>query len=58
VTISGTRGRAIPLDESGEGWVTIHPSYLLRIREKADAEREYERFVADLTQAKARTETR
>jgi DNA polymerase len=58
VTISGTRGRAIPLDESGEGWVTIHPSYLLRIREKADAEREYERFVEDLTQAKARAETR
>jgi DNA polymerase len=38
--------------------VTIHPSYLLRIREKADAEREYERFVEDLTQAKARAEKR
>jgi DNA polymerase len=58
VTISGTRGQPIPLDEGGEGWVTIHPSYLLRIREKADAEREYERFVEDLTQAKARAEKR
>jgi DNA polymerase len=58
VTISGTRGQPIPLDEGGEGWVTIHPSYLLRIRETADAEREYERFVEDLTQAKARAETR
>jgi len=42
------------LADGGEAWVTIHPSYLLRIEEKADAEREYRRFVEDLRQAKER----
>jgi uracil-DNA glycosylase len=51
VTITATRGRPIPLEEGGEGWVTIHPSYLLRIDDKADAEREYRRFVDDLKRA-------
>jgi len=51
VTIGATRGRAIPLDDGGEGWITIHPSYLLRIDDKADAEREFRRFVEDLRAA-------
>lgn len=53
VTISGTRGRALKL-EGGECWVTIHPSYLLRLRDKADKEREYAQFVDDLRTANAR----
>jgi DNA polymerase len=28
--------------------VTVHPSYLLRLREGEDRDREYARFVADL----------
>lgn len=51
VTISGTRGRTITLADGGEIRVTIHPSYLLRIRDKADAEKEYAAFVADLRAA-------
>jgi uracil-DNA glycosylase len=51
VTISATRGRPIALAAGGEGWVTIHPSYLLRIEDAADAEREYRRFVEDLREA-------
>lgn len=54
VTITATRGRPIPLAGGGEGWVTIHPSYLLRIDDKADATREYRRFVDDLRQADER----
>ncbi|WP_363182141.1 UdgX family uracil-DNA binding protein [Sphingomonas quercus] len=54
VTIAGTRGHAHPLDDGGECWVTIHPSYLLRIRDKADAQAEHDRFVADLAQARER----
>jgi DNA polymerase len=55
VTITSTRGRPIMLpDESGEAWVTIHPSYLLRITDKADADEEYKRFVADLRMVKER----
>ena len=48
VTITATRGRPIPLPDGGDGWVTIHPSYLLRIEDKAAAAREYACFVADL----------
>ncbi|MBA2919054.1 UdgX family uracil-DNA binding protein [Sphingomonas sp. MAH-20] len=54
VTISGARGRPIKLEDGGECWVTIHPSYLLRLREKADKAREYAQFVADLRTANAR----
>jgi uracil-DNA glycosylase len=47
VTISSMRGQAHPLHDALL-WVTIHPSYLLRIREDADRKAEYERFVKDL----------
>jgi len=46
VTISALRGRGHALDGAGEVWVTVHPSFLLRVRD--DREAEYERFVADL----------
>ena len=51
VTIGRERGRAIELEDGGAGWVTIHPSFLLRIRDKAAKEDEYLRFVDDLKQA-------
>jgi uracil-DNA glycosylase family protein len=49
VTIGSLRGQVFEL-EGGQthALVTIHPSYLLRIREKEDKEREYAAFVADL----------
>ena len=40
------RGRAHPLAEGGEAWVTVHPSFLLRVPD--DREAEYAKFVADL----------
>ena len=52
VTIGRERGRAIALD-GGAGWVTVHPSYLLRIPERDRADAEFDRFVADLRGAKA-----
>jgi len=48
VTISGSRGRAIELAEGGLGWVTIHPSFLLRMPDKSRAEDEFAAFVEDL----------
>lgn len=55
VTISALRGRGHALPEIGETWVTVHPSFLLRVRD--DREAEYARFVEDLerigTRAKA-----
>jgi DNA polymerase len=48
VTISGTRGSAIELAEGELGWVTIHPSFLLRMPDKSRAEDEFAAFVEDL----------
>jgi DNA polymerase len=46
VTIGAMRGRAYALADGGEAWVTVHPSFLLRIRD--NREEEYARFVDDL----------
>jgi probable DNA metabolism protein len=46
VTISAVRGRAHKIPDGGEGWVTVHPSFLLRVRD--NREEEYARFVHDL----------
>ena len=46
VTISALRGKGHTLPEGGEAWVTVHPSFLLRVRD--DREAEYARFVEDL----------
>lgn len=54
MTISRERGRPHPLVEAGEGWITVHPSYLLRIREADRKAQEYDRFVADLNAAASR----
>lgn len=48
VTIGATRGRAIELAEGGLGWVTIHPSFLLRMPDKSRAADEFVAFVEDL----------
>src|SRR4051794_38837201 len=52
VTITAMRGRAHELPEGGEAWVTVHPSFLLRVRDDKDAE--YAKFVADLVRVKQR----
>jgi DNA polymerase len=52
VTIASVRGQPHPLAEGGEAWVTVHPSFLLRVRDNRDEE--YARFVEDLVRVKAR----
>jgi uracil-DNA glycosylase len=54
ITISRERGRAIDL-EGGVGWVTVHPSFLLRLPDRVAAAEEYARFVEDLKAAWALT---
>ena len=54
VTIGALRGSGHRLPDGGEAWVTVHPSFLLRVRD--DREAEYERFVADLKAIAARAE--
>jgi len=54
VTITAARGTPHALEDGGEGWVTIHPSFLLRIQDRSEAAREFDRFVDDLRRVKER----
>jgi uracil-DNA glycosylase len=51
--IGKSRGQALKLADGTAAFVTIHPSALLRIKERADKEREYRNFVGDLRQVAA-----
>ncbi|TKD52900.1 UdgX family uracil-DNA binding protein [Sphingomonas baiyangensis] len=53
VTIGKERGRPIALADGTQGWITVHPSFLLRITDAAQAEDERARFVEDLRNAHA-----
>src|SRR5215472_3580055 len=50
-TIARMRGQAHSLADGTPAFVTIHPSWLLRIEDAQDKAREYRNFVADLRQA-------
>jgi DNA polymerase len=53
VTIGKERSRELRLPDGGAGWITVHPSYLLRLPDPAMADEEFARFVDDLRQAHA-----
>jgi len=53
MTIAKMRGHQHQLPDGTVAFVTVHPSALLRIRERADQEREYRALVADLRHAAA-----
>ena len=48
VTISRTRGAPIALEGGAEGWVTVHPSFLLRVPDEVRKAEERARFVEEL----------
>jgi probable DNA metabolism protein len=54
VTISKVRGEPIAQPDGSELWITIHPSYLLRIEDPAHAAAERVRFLEDLKAVAAR----
>ena len=53
VTIGRERGQLLKLPEGGDAWITVHPSYLLRLQDEAQREDEFARFVEDLRAAAA-----
>ncbi|SFP90713.1 UdgX family uracil-DNA binding protein [Sphingomonas rubra] len=53
MTISRERGRVLELPGGGAAWITVHPSYLLRLPDEAKKAEEYARFVEDLRTAHA-----
>ena len=54
MTIGKSRGAPLALADGSEVWVTVHPSYLLRIEDRDAAALEYARFVDDLVTIKTR----
>jgi DNA polymerase len=48
VVIARVRGNVVEREDGARLLVTIHPSYLLRIRDARDKAAEYRRFVSDL----------
>jgi uracil-DNA glycosylase len=48
MAVGKSRGAAVALPDGSEAWVTIHPSFLLRLDNPELAKIEYERFVDDL----------
>jgi DNA polymerase len=52
VVVTKERGRAVDLGDGARMLPTVHPSYLLRIPDKAAKAAERDRFVADLKQAR------
>lgn len=54
IAVKSMRGRPHEMQQGGEAWITIHPSYLLRLDDRAVADREYALFVEDLIQARRR----
>lgn len=52
-TIGNLRGQRLLLPDGAHLVVTIHPSYLLRIRESGEWQQEYTRFIRDLKTARA-----
>ncbi|WP_426167834.1 UdgX family uracil-DNA binding protein [Sandarakinorhabdus sp. DWP1-3-1] len=54
VTISKVRGAPIAQPDGSELWITIHPSYLLRIEDPTQAAAERARFVEELKAVAAR----
>ena len=53
VTISRERGRPIKMADGQTVFVTVHPSFLLRVPDAAAKAREYEAFVRDLKAIRA-----
>jgi uracil-DNA glycosylase family protein len=51
VSVLKIRGQAQRLADGASAVVTIHPSFLLRIKDAADKKREYRNFVIDLQRA-------
>lgn len=56
VTISRARDTPITLEDGGECWVTVHPSFLLRMPDPERKREERALFVRDLKRIKKRAE--
>ena len=51
VTIGRERGRPFGLPDGSQGFITVHPSFILRVPDEASRAREYAALVTDLREA-------
>ncbi len=56
MAIGKNRGAPLQLPDGSEGWITVHPSFLLRIPEEERKREEKKLFLRDLKRIKARAE--
>ena len=54
LTIGRVRGAPLKAKDGSEIWVTVHPSFLLRIPEMGRRQKEHDLFVRDLARIRAR----
>ncbi len=54
VTIGKVRGEPLTLADGSECWVTVHPSFLLRLPDEKARRSEREKFVDDLKRIRDR----
>jgi DNA polymerase len=52
MTVARARGQPMPLKSGASGLLTVHPSYLLRLRDEQDRRRAFALLVEDLRTAK------
>jgi probable DNA metabolism protein len=52
IPVTKMRGEVVTRDDGLRVFITIHPSFILRIRERTEAEAERERFVVDMRKVK------
>ncbi len=55
MAVGRSRGQALILADGSAARITVHPSYLLRLPDREEAQREKSRFVADLRDAWTRS---
>ncbi|MBS7700568.1 MULTISPECIES: UdgX family uracil-DNA binding protein [unclassified Chelatococcus] len=51
--VGSARGKSLTLGDGTRAWITVHPSYLLRLSSPAEAEGAFSQYVADLRAAVA-----
>ncbi|CAH1656530.1 MULTISPECIES: UdgX family uracil-DNA binding protein [unclassified Chelatococcus] len=56
MSVSSARGRPLILEDGTAAWITVHPSYLLRLPSEAEADEAFSQYVADLRGAVAKLE--
>lgn len=56
MAVGANRGQPRSLSDGSEAWITVHPSYLLRLPDKAARTLEHARFIDDLKRVRDRAE--